>query len=62
MLKILALAATAAVLWGVASVSLQAVMSDPAAWNQKQQLVLDGHRLQGLGALLEVQLFLSTVS
>eukprot|EP00878_Enallax_costatus_P034421 GHUV01038163.1.p1 GENE.GHUV01038163.1~~GHUV01038163.1.p1 ORF type:complete len:304 (+),score=106.98 GHUV01038163.1:550-1461(+) len=52
----------ATVLWGVASVDLQAVMSDPAAWTQKQQLVLEGHRLQDMGAVLEVQLFLSTES
>lgn len=51
-----------AVIWGVASVQLSEVLGDPAGWGEKKLLQLGGHRLQGLGALLEVQLFLSTVS
>jgi hypothetical protein len=42
-------------------VRLDEVMDSPK-WGTKQQLQLTGHKVDGAGTLLEVQLFLSTVS
>lgn len=46
---------------GSARVRLDEVMDSPK-WGTKQQLQLTGHKVDGVGTLLEVQLFLSTVS
>lgn len=58
----LCLAANAAVLWGHVCVPLSDVLADSVSWGGRQQLLLRGQRLQDIGAVLEVQLFLSTVS
>jgi hypothetical protein len=49
------------VLVGSARVRLDEVMDSPK-WGAKQRLQLTGHKVEGAGTLLEVQLFLSTVS
>lgn len=48
-------------IWGVASLPLCEVLAAPSLWGEPQQLQLKGHRLDGMGATLEVQLFLSMV-
>jgi hypothetical protein len=52
------------VVWGSAVVPLQDVAQQPRKWGSKQQLALQGGKLGGAspGAVLDLQLYLSTVS